>query len=376
VELVHICFRLYQNQKNISKNKEIQTEFAQKLLTWHGTIERQLPWKVDRDPYKIWLSEIIMQQTRVAQGTPYYLKFVNAYPTITDLANAPEGDIMKLWQGLGYYSRARNLHHAAKTVRDDFNGMFPRAYQDVLNLKGVGKYTAAAIVSFAYGDEYPVVDGNVLRVFSRYYGISDGIDTTPVQKDIYQKANQHIQATDPAAFNQAIMDFGALHCKPKNPQCDSCNQSDRCVALANDLVSEIPFKSKKIKKTTRYFHYFIISEGAQIIIRHRTAKGIWQSLYDYPCLENSSDKVLQSAEIEDYLSALSISSITNIVYPSKKYKHVLTHQTIYAQFYVIDVDKIATIAKPCLKIDAHNQHVYALPVLISNYLKDQEEHLL
>ena len=317
-----------------------------------------------------------MQQTRVAQGTPYYLKFVQAYPTVSDLADAPEDDIMKLWQGLGYYSRARNLHHAAKTVRDDFDGVFPRAYKDILSLKGIGKYTAAAIASFAYGDQYPVVDGNVLRVISRYYGITAGIDTSPVQKDINQKAEQLIQYSDPAAYNQAIMDFGALHCKPKNPLCASCNQADECQALANGTVSAIPFKSKKIKKRTRYFHYFIISDGNQLIIRHRKEKDIWQSLYDYPSLENESESTLSSSEIEEHLGKIGMGTATNITYPSKMYKHILTHQTIYAQFYLIEVDKLYEIGDPFLTIDRLQHQVYALPVLISNYIKDQSENLL
>ncbi|MDF1697850.1 MAG: A/G-specific adenine glycosylase, partial [Saprospiraceae bacterium] len=195
----------------MTKNK---TTFAELLLNWHSHIDRNLPWKETRDPYKIWLSEIIMQQTRVAQGTPYYLKFIDAFPTIVDLANASENHVMKLWQGLGYYSRARNLHFTAKTVRDQYEGVFPEKYEDILSLKGIGKYTAAAISSFAYGGVYPVVDGNVIRLISRYFGITDAVDTNSTLKTINQHAQKLILGSNPADFNQAIMDFGALICSP------------------------------------------------------------------------------------------------------------------------------------------------------------------
>lgn len=348
--------------------------FATKLIRWHEAIDRNLPWKEDRNPYKIWLSEIIMQQTRVSQGTPYYLKFVAEYPTITDLANAPEDDIMKLWQGLGYYSRARNLHHAAKTVRDEFGGRFPVEYKDILSLKGVGAYTASAIASFAYGHEYAVVDGNVIRVISRYYGITDAVDQSSTLKGIQEKASQLIKGSDPADYNQAIMDFGALQCTPKSPNCDVCVFTDACVAYQKRLVSIIPTKAKKIKKRTRYFHYLIIKDiEGNVIIRHRKEKDIWQSLYDYSCIELTTDVQLDEAQIQEYLKQEFELEMESIAYPTKVYKHILTHQILFGQFYHIRISQAPNVSSPYMKVQEENIDTYALPVLITNYLNDAEE---
>lgn len=349
-----------------------QTTFANTLLTWHSSIDRQLPWKTDNDPYKIWLSEIIMQQTRVAQGTPYYLKFIHAYPTITDLANAPEDDIMKLWQGLGYYSRARNLLHAAQTVRDQYNGIFPINYEEILKLKGIGKYTAAAISSFAYGLEYPVVDGNVIRVLSRYFGITEAVDSTATLKSINVLAKELITNSDPAAYNQAIMDFGALHCTPKKPKCDSCPFNAECLAYKQDLISTIPIKSKKIKKKTRHLHYLILKDETSLILKHRQEKDIWQALYDYPCIENNTKAPLTAEEINQFVTQHFNQNIKSIDWPSKTYKHILSHQTLFGQFYTILVETIEKVNPPYLTICTDQQSVYAMPVLLTNHIKDQE----
>ena len=353
------------------------SEFGDQLIRWHETIDRELPWKKDQDPYKIWLSEIIMQQTRVAQGTPYYLKFVSEYPTIIDLADASEEDVMKLWQGLGYYSRARNLHHAAKTVKNEFAGEFPTDYKDILSLKGVGKYTAAAIASFAYGQEYAVVDGNVIRVLSRYYGMTDAVDQSATLNSIQEKANQLLNGSDPADFNQAIMDFGALHCTPKLPNCDACIFADTCIAFQNDLVSIIPTKAKKIKKRNRYLHYLIIKDRAgKLIIHHRTKKDIWKSLYDYFCIELSSEVQVDERTIKEKVNDLFGLEINSIVYPTKIYKHILSHQTLYGQFYKVSVDELTQVEHPYRKVDQDKIHSYALPVLITNYLNDAKEDKL
>ena len=350
------------------------SQFAISLLNWHEDVDRDLPWKEDQDPYTTWLSEIIMQQTRVAQGTPYYLKFVDTYPTIVDLANAPEDEVMKLWQGLGYYSRARNLHHAAKTVRDEFDGKFPMEYKDILSLKGVGKYTAAAISSFAYGQEYAVVDGNVIRVIARYFGISEAVDDSKVLKVINEKAKHLIKQSDPAAYNQAIMDFGATFCTPKSPSCSECVFSNDCVAHNSGLVSEIPYKAKKIKKRTRHLHYLIICDRhGNTIIRHRQEKDIWQSLYDYPCIELESEKQLDRETVRSYLTDNFGISMDAVKYPAKTYKHILTHQTLYGQFYQIAADQILDVTYPFLKIENSELNTYALPVLLTNHLKDEEE---
>lgn len=354
-----------------------QSTFATSLLSWHAQIDRKLPWKDSNDPYKIWLSEIIMQQTRVAQGTPYYLKFIEAFPTIVDLANAEEGQVMKLWQGLGYYSRARNLHYTAKTVRDQYQGVFPNKYDDILALKGIGKYTAAAISSFAFGNEYPVVDGNVIRLISRFFGITEAIDTTPGLKKIHSLAEKLIQGSNPAHYNQAIMDFGALVCTPKSPNCQQCPFQDNCLAYKNDQIAIIPFKSKKIKKKTRYFHFLqITDQEGNTLLNYRAKKDIWQSLYDFPLIENDSAETILISQIKDFLINNFGCSIIDLKQPTKVYKHILSHQTLFGQFYKIQVDEITKDTNPFIRIKIEDMESYAFPVLISNYLKEEKNWTL
>lgn len=351
--------------------------FAIALLNWHSTIDRNLPWKTSNDPYKIWLSEIIMQQTRVAQGTPYYLKFVEAYPTIVDLANAEEHEVMKLWQGLGYYSRARNLHFTAKVVRDQYKGKFPKEYRDILALKGIGKYTAAAISSFAYGKEYPVVDGNVIRLISRYFGIADAVDSSSTLKEINRLAERLIKGSNPGDFNQAIMDFGALMCSPKSPNCTECPLSTECKAYKLDLVKDIPYKSKKVKKRNRYFHYFYMTDSDQnVVLNHRTNKDIWQSLYDFPSIENDNKEVLMDQEIQSFLLKTIGKNALEINCPSKIYKHVLTHQTIYGQFYSVSINKLPLEVAPFTIVKQEDIDSFAFPVLLTNFLDDAKKWTL
>ncbi len=354
-----------------------KNSFADSILNWHSTIDRNLPWKSSNDPYKIWLSEIIMQQTRIAQGTPYYLKFVEAFPSIVDLANAEESKVMKLWQGLGYYSRARNLHYTAKTVRDKYNGIFPTDYEDILALKGVGRYTAAAISSFAYGNEYPVVDGNVIRLISRYFGITAAVDTSLTLKEINQLAEKLIKGSNPADYNQAIMDFGALMCTPKSPSCLDCPLNQDCVAFDTNQVDNIPNKSKKIKKKERHLHYFYIADSNEnILLNHRTEKDIWQSLYDFPSIENRNKQALAEAEIEAYLlNTVGIKAL-DIVFPTKVYKHILTHQTIYGQFYIIHVSKFPKEVKKFISAKESDIGSFAFPVLLTNFLSERKEWTL
>jgi len=352
-----------------------KSSFGKILLEWHSSIDRDLPWKKDNDPYRTWLSEIIMQQTRVAQGTPYYLKFIDKYPTIVHLANAPEDEIMKMWQGLGYYSRARNLHATAKIVRDNYNGQFPKTYKEILSLKGVGEYTAAAIMSFSYNAEYPVIDGNVYRVISRVFGITEAIDITSTKKKIATLAKDLIKGNDPASYNQAIMDFGALQCTPKKPSCSDCPFVEICIAKKDDLVSEIPYKSKKIIKKNRYLHYLIIEDNEDnTYINHRKEKDIWQSLFDYPSIENENIDLLKKEDITQYFShhINHDLSISHIDYPQKAIKHILTHQNIYGLFYKIRVNKILPEHSIFTKIKKENLDQYASPVLIINYRKKKQ----
>lgn len=351
--------------------------FAFQLLKWHVEVDRNLPWKSTNDPYKIWLSEIILQQTRVAQGTPYYLKFVEAFPTITDLANADEQKVMKLWQGLGYYSRARNLHYAAKTVRDDFDGVFPTEFKDILALKGIGQYTASAISSFAYGQEYPVVDGNVIRLISRYFGITSAVDSSQTIKEINALAKKLIKGSNPGDYNQAIMDFGALMCTPKSPKCAHCPFVNECKAFETGQVDTIPYKSKKIKKKTRYLHYmYVMDSEGKTVLNHRSEKDIWQSLYDFPGIENQSKDMLSPVEIQKYIQSTIGKKAIKITSPTKTYKHILTHQTIFGQFYKIDIHKIPktianfTVTKPS------EFKAFAFPVIITNFLTDESDWTL
>lgn len=355
---------------------EQSTRLAERLLLWHSTVDRELPWKKTADPYQIWLSEIIMQQTRVAQGLPYYLRFVEAYPTVADLAAASENDILKLWEGLGYYSRARNMHHAAKTIMADHGGKFPRSYEEVISLKGVGKYTAAAIVSFAYGDRYPVVDGNVLRAVTRLYGIHEAIDDSKTIKKIYAISSQLIATVDPAKYNQAIMDHGALVCKPKSPLCKNCVWSEDCVARSERTVSEIPFKAKKVKKRNRFFHYFYIKDSSgRIAIKRREEKDIWQGLYDLPQVELETDHQLTAREAVSTAEAIFGVKPTLVSAPTKTYRHMLTHQILYAVFYKMTIADDMKSSQCCSWVAADDLEQYGKPVLISDYLADQQSNL-
>lgn len=340
--------------------------FNRKLIVWYSTNKRDLPWKENNNPYQIWLSEIILQQTQVKQGLPYYLKFIKIYPTVTDLANAPIDDILKLWEGLGYYSRARNLHIAAQTIRDKFNGIFPKTYQDIRHLKGIGDYTAAAIASFAYNQAYAVVDGNVFRVLSRIFGIEIPIDTTEGKKYFQNKAQVLLDKKNPAIFNQAIMDFGSLICTPKQPKCNNCPFSSECVAYNNDTISKFPIKSKKLIKKTRYLHYFVASNGKQIIIRQRSKNDIWKLLHDFPCIETST-------EILSRNETLSLLKIKKLPKPHQL-RQVLTHQVIIANFYEVNFEDI-TPNQQYKTITSKELKKIGFPKIILNYFQNRLVYL-
>ncbi len=349
--------------------------FTKKLLDWFGKNHRPMPWKGEKNPYLIWLSEIILQQTRVAQGLPYFERFKAAYPTIVDLANAPEDEILKLWEGLGYYSRARNLHFTAKDIRDNHGGIFPVEYEDILKLKGVGTYTAAAIASFAYGLPYAVLDGNVFRVLSRYFGIKEPIDTTTGKK-IFAKLSQELLAKKrPADYNQAIMDFGATQCVPANPNCKICPLVKSCTAQKEDLINQLPFKSKKLKRRSRFFHYLIINYGNEIWIRKRTEKDIWQGLYEFPLLE--TEKLLDRKTLErnkEYQGI--IPPEAGITRFSTPFSQQLTHQKINALFVEITVEKpLGEAPEDWVNISREDLKTYAFPRIIDLYLQDKSLYL-
>lgn len=342
--------------------------FKNILIDWYEDHKRDLPWRHTTDPYKIWLSEIILQQTRVVQGMSYYEAFVSKYPTISDLANASEDEVLTLWKGLGYYSRARNLHYSAKYIMEHHQGVFPTEYKDVLNLKGVGKYTAAAICSFAYKLNYPVVDGNVLRVITRLYGITDAIDTPSVVKQIYALSDSLIDTDRPDQYNQAIMEFGAIQCKAKSPNCETCPFTDDCVAKSEDIIDQIPYKAKKIKRKSRFFHYLIWIDGDQTLVQRREKKDIWQGLYQYPLIETENSTELELSEIcKDYRN-LNTKKIT-LEKISDVHMQKLTHRDIHARFYHLLVSDIQLVIKDeYFLVDQKKVPNFALPKVIDTYL--------
>jgi A/G-specific adenine glycosylase len=272
--------------------------FTQQLLLWAAQHPRPLPWKGERDPYKIWLSEVILQQTRVEQGLPYYERFVAQYPSIRELADASEDELFKLWEGLGYYSRARNLHATAKHIAYDLNGLFPSTYEGIRALKGVGDYTAAAIASFAFDLPHAVLDGNVYRVLARFFGIEMPTDTPTAKRTFAAIAQELLDLEQPAAFNQAIMDFGATWCTPRQPQCGDCPMRSACKALQMGKVLELPFKSKKISKKERFFCYFLVQYQGSTFVRKREDRDIWKGLWEFPLREADSMTALTSWDEE------------------------------------------------------------------------------
>lgn len=311
------------------------------LIQWYEQHKRDLPWRDTDDPYKIWISEIILQQTRVNQGLDYYYRFTDRFPDVQSLAAASEDEVLKYWQGLGYYSRARNLHKAAQQVVSRFGGKFPDQYADVLSLSGVGEYTAAAICSFAYNLPFAVVDGNVFRVLSRLFGIDTPIDSGQGKKDFKLLAEELLDQKHPGQHNQAIMEFGALQCTPVSPACESCPLSTQCIALASGNVSSLPVKTQKIKTRVRYFNYLFIKYTDKTYLQRRTGNDVWKNLYEFPLIE--ADRLLEESEIfqHSYFSKITagISAEISISLLSAPLKHVLTHQQIYAQCFVVEINE-------------------------------------
>lgn len=350
-------------------------QFGEIIIGWYHRNKRDLPWRRTGDPYKIWLSEIILQQTRVEQGIGYYRKFVAKYPTIQKLADASEGNILKMWQGLGYYSRARNLHHAAKDVVKRFKGKFPVEYPDILSLKGIGVYTASAIASFAYHQKHAVVDGNVFRVLSRYLGIPTPINSIPAKKEFSDAALMLMGDHSPHDFNQAIMEFGALQCKPANPSCGSCPLNGSCYAFSKNKVGLLPVKRKKNAARNRYFNYLCIDHGDCIVLRKRTGNDIWKNLYDFPLIETgkkiTTEKLLQLEEWKKYFPKNKLHRVSE----SQTIKHQLTHQTIFARFYRIHVSKDFRI-NGTRSVKKKSLKKYAVPRLIENYLMSEDGNRL
>lgn len=339
------------------------TDFQQIIIGWYNENKRELPWRHTKNPYKIWLSEIILQQTRVAQGLAYYEKFMRNYPTITDLAMASEQEVLTDWQGLGYYSRARNLHATAKQINSEFNAIFPSDYKDILKLKGIGEYTAAAIASFAFDLPHAVIDGNVFRVLSRLHNIDIPIDSTEGKKYHSVLANELIDRANPAIYNQAIMEFGAMQCIPGKPNCEICPLVEYCISYKQQNVINRPIKKGKTKVRNRYFLYLIFwnSTTKTVFLRKRTEKDIWQELYEFPMIEFESDEA----------TMIFLNSQSNHLEPiSATQKHILSHQHIYSRFAFASNAHLLKEFDGLIELNFEELGSYPLPRLIDRFIEN------
>ncbi|HPE78099.1 MAG TPA: A/G-specific adenine glycosylase [Draconibacterium sp.] len=340
--------------------------FTQEIYRWYINNKRDLPWRETSDPYKIWISEIILQQTRVVQGLSYYNRFIENFPTVFDLASASEDTVLKLWQGLGYYSRARNLHATAKLIVKNHKGVFPNDYKSILSLKGIGTYTAAAIASIAFNLPHAAVDGNIYRVISRYFGISTPIDSQKGKTEIQKIANDLIAIKNPGFHNQAFMEFGALQCIPKSPNCNLCPILETCYSAKKGLTDQIPFKEKKVKQRIRFFYYYIIENKNAILLEKRTGNDIWKNLHQFPLIESESE-LSENVIINMKIPVDNIEN-TNLKSISGSVKHVLTHQTIYARFIHIEAEDFHSNDSNFIRINKKDIYKFAVPRLLENYL--------
>lgn len=346
--------------------------FRQKLLLWHHSVnKRQLPWKGEKDVYRIWLSEIILQQTRAEQGWKYYERFVNQYPNVQKLANAPLEEVYKLWEGLGYYNRCRNLHSTAQFIAFELKGKFPDTFETIIELKGVGPYTAAAIASFGFGLPHAVVDGNVFRVLSRFFGIDTPIDSTEGKKQFQQLANECLDTSDPAAYNQAIMDFGATVCKPDLPDCRNCNLKTKCVAFEKGVVNELPFKEKKNKIRKRWFRFYIMELNGTFAVQKRTGKDVWGNLYEFPNEEYKTEKEWKQANhssTETWFKDRKVKQPFTLLSTSKPIKQQLSHQLIFGNTVLVQLKGKQTIPQDWEWKTASQLKKLPFPKLLNDFL--------
>lgn len=344
------------------------TNISNRLINWYSQYKRDLPWRNTKDPYLIWVSEIILQQTRINQGINYYYHFTETFPDIKSLANANVDNVLKIWQGLGYYSRARNMHYTAIHIVKDLNGEFPKTFHELKKLKGVGDYTAAAIASFSFNEVVPVIDGNVYRVLARLFNIEESIQTAKGKKIFFEKASELIDKNDPGIFNQAIMEFGSLQCTPTNPNCKDCPFNSSCIAYANNIVDKLPQKKQKVKVRNRYFNYLHIIYKNNLFIEQRIEKDIWKLLYQLPLIE--TQKKITGQDLFDHPDWGKLFKDTHASLKSTVIdkKHILSHQKIYARFYQIKIEKINPYLKNTYKlIPLEDLHKYSIPRLIDNY---------
>lgn len=338
--------------------------FSSKILAWYNQHKRDLPWRTDNNPYSVWLSEVILQQTRVDQGTPYYLRFKDQYPTLEKLANASEDEVLKLWQGLGYYSRARNMLSAARTIQNEMGGEFPTSSKELKKLKGVGDYTASAIASICHNEAVAVVDGNVYRVLARYFGEALPINSTEGIKVFRELAHAVMDKNHPGDYNQGLMEFGSLQCTPKNPNCESCPLNESCRAYGTQRIAEFPVKLKKTKVLTKHFNYIVfIDQNGNTVLEQRTGNGIWKGLYEFPLLE--TDSMASEQQLRSYLKELSyVNEYQLSRYNEEPIKHKLSHRLLLTHFWIVELNY--PIEKAVEKSQLTN---FAVPVLIANFLK-------
>lgn len=342
-------------------------DFSTILIHWYHQNKRDLPWRTTKNPYHIWLSEIILQQTRVEQGLSYYLKFIENYPTVDDLANANQEEVLKLWQGLGYYSRARNLHFTAQQIVSNHQSKFPETLKEIKSLKGIGDYTAAAILSFSHNQPYPVIDGNVYRVLARIFGVTEFIDTPKGKKVFTALAEELLDRKNPATYNQAIMEFGAIQCKPKLPLCDDCCFQQHCFAYKNNEITNLPKKEKQTKQRNRYFNYLVVTNQQEILIQKRTDKDIWNGLFDFPLIETTESITnIETILPEEFNWLMDKSTLLS---KSHEYIHQLSHQKIHATFWLFNVTKIDKPIQNSIKIKYSHINQYPVAKLIENYIK-------
>jgi len=348
-----------------------ENTFTNLVIGWYQHNKRTLPWRETKDPYRIWLSEIILQQTRVDQGLPYYLNFIKKFPGVIDLANATEVEVLRLWQGLGYYSRARNLLKTAKIVVEQYSEIFPKSMKSLLELPGIGRYTAAAIASLAYNEPVPVVDGNVYRLLARYFGIKLDTLSAKAFEHFYQLGINLIDKESPGDYNQAVMEFGALLCKPQKPDCEICLLKERCLAYENNWQSALPVKKKKRKPRNRFFNYLILTSNDKILMRQRSEKDIWRGLYEFVLIETAQTSSFLSLkhEVIDMIKdeIISVDASDNII------RHILTHQILNVSFALVELATKRECADWLAKegyrwYDLAEIEELPKPVLISNYL--------
>ena len=345
--------------------------FSDKVVKWYLQNMRDLPWRQTRDPYKIWLSEILLQQTRVSQGLPYYLRFVETFPDVKTLAAASEQEVLRLWQGLGYYTRARNLHKCAKEVVSTFKGTFPSTFEGLKQLPGIGDYTAAAIASICFREPVAVVDGNVFRVLSRVFGIDHAINSPEGKKHFSSLANTLVTKSNPDIYNQAVMEFGALHCTPKKPLCNDCPFQARCFAAQKDLQLKLPVKLKGKAARKRYFNYFVIKKGNSLLMKKRAHKDIWYGLYDFYLIETKRSVRISKLVSEDpLLKKLRVRADAEAY---KKYKHILSHQVIISSFTILENGDHSMQKEKTMKFFSPAKIAdLPKPVLISRFLEDYQ----